>query len=421
MRVLWFTGVQLPAVTGQGLSRAGWQEGLRKALEEYYPDLELLIASFGGQDYVPFQVGNAVYYNILKARKDLGRWERVIDNWKHSIYSSQDLVRCRELVETVNPDLVFMFGTENPFGLIADQIEPPVIISIQAVLNGLIEHLFDGLSNQEKIGILFSKETFLGGGVFHKYLQLRRAIKMEADIYKRCNYFEGRTEWDKKWKDNLNPGAKYFKIHRVLGQKYYSAVWEQSESYPYRLYTTSSNASFKGGITLVRAMIELQRRGFLHLNLRIAGIHGESSTGKIILNLIEKHNLQEQVKLLGRIQPDQIIAEMKRAALFILPSHMDNSPNSLGEAMLMGIPCIASSAGGIESMLEDRQNGLIYDPDSISALTDCIEELISQPDFASDLGHNALIAAHERHAPKKIAEKTYQMYCQVLNQEGKGL
>lgn len=28
MRILWFTGVQLPAVTGEDLNRAGWQEGL---------------------------------------------------------------------------------------------------------------------------------------------------------------------------------------------------------------------------------------------------------------------------------------------------------------------------------------------------------------------------------------------------------
>jgi hypothetical protein len=47
MRVLWFTGVQLPALTGQGLTRAGWQEGLRKALETYQPQVELGIAAFG--------------------------------------------------------------------------------------------------------------------------------------------------------------------------------------------------------------------------------------------------------------------------------------------------------------------------------------------------------------------------------------
>jgi glycosyltransferase involved in cell wall biosynthesis len=418
MRVLWFTGVQLPAVTGQGLSRAGWQEGLRKALEENYPELELLIASFGDQDYLPFQDGNSVYYNILRDRKAADRWERLINNWKHSIFSHQELDRCRELVEQINPDLVFMFGTENPFGLIADQIKPPVIISIQAVLNGLIKHLFDGLTNLEKIKILLSRETLLGGGVFHKYLQLQSQIKMESEIYRRCNYFEGRTEWDREWQNQLNPDAKYFKIHRVLGEKFYSAVWEQEKSQPYQLYTTSSNASFKGGISLVRAVIELQKRGIQDLTLRIAGVHPRSATGSIIRELIEKHDLQNNISLLGRISPDEIVLEMKRAAIFILPSHMDNSPNSLGEAMLMGMPCIASSAGGIESMLENRQNGLIYDPDNIVALADCIEELISQPAFASDLGHNAFITARERHEPKKIAEDTYQMYRQVLIHEG---
>ena len=59
MRVLWFTGVQLPAVTGEGLNRAGWQEGLRKALEDYAPEIEIVIASFGSEAYAPFTAGNA--------------------------------------------------------------------------------------------------------------------------------------------------------------------------------------------------------------------------------------------------------------------------------------------------------------------------------------------------------------------------
>ena len=48
------------------------------------------------------------------------------------------------------------------------------------------------------------------------------------------------------------------------------------------------------------------------------------------------------------------------ADVFLLPSQSENSPNSLGEAMLLGLPCVASNAGGIPDMLADGQEGLLY-------------------------------------------------------------
>ena len=76
MHILWFTGVQLPAVTGEDLNRAGWQEGLRQALFRVYPEIKLSIASFGSDNYPPFTVENAAYYNIYRQPTLENRWKR---------------------------------------------------------------------------------------------------------------------------------------------------------------------------------------------------------------------------------------------------------------------------------------------------------------------------------------------------------
>lgn len=149
MRILWYTGVQLPAVTGKGLARAGWQEGLRKALNDYHPEIQLSIASNGSEDYEPFTEENATYYNIYRAPTSESRWKRVFNNWKHLTYDREELDRSLEIVEVVQPDLIFIFGTENPFGLLANRFPVPVAISIQAVINGLVQRVFSGLSFSE--------------------------------------------------------------------------------------------------------------------------------------------------------------------------------------------------------------------------------------------------------------------------------
>jgi glycosyltransferase involved in cell wall biosynthesis/LPS sulfotransferase NodH len=415
MRILWFTGVQLPAVTGKELARAGWQEGLRKALYEYHPEIHLSIASNGFEDYEPFTEENATYYSIYRTPVPDSRWKRAIKNWKHLTYDREELDRSLEIVEIVQPDLIFIFGTENPFGLLANRFPVPVVISIQAVINGLVQRIFHGLSFRELMQEFFTRDTIMGEGIFHRYWQLRILSTMEQLIYNRCIVFCGRTSWDYKWLTKLNRKAIYYHIDRILAEEYYQQIWKIEDSYQNIIFTTSSNAAFKGGITLTRALIKLVKRGRKDIQLHLAGIHPLSVVGKNINRLISKHKLQDNIKLLGRIQPNEIIQEMKQARIFVLPSHMDNSPNSLGEAMAVGLPCIASDAGGIPSMITDGENGLLYHHSDINALVMKIEELLDDPTKAERLGAKARETALERHDPEKISDITFNMYQEVIS------
>jgi glycosyltransferase involved in cell wall biosynthesis len=418
MNVLWFTGVQLPAVTGAGLNRAGWQEGLRRALYRHYPDLKLSIASFGSEPYEPFQVENATYYNIMREQPFNNRWKRAVDNWRHRSYKIEDLSRILGIYDQVQPDLVFIFGTENPFGLVSQKFSVPSIISIQAVINGLVENLFCGLSTGQLIREFLSRETLIGQGIFHKRWTQRKQALSEVQIYQQNGYFCGRTEWDHDWMTRLNPSASYFHIDRVLRDPFYEVTWELDNSSQNRIFSLCGNAPFKGGITLVRALALLKRNGNDQLKLRLAGVDPDSSVGVYIAEILRNENMEDQVDLLGRLDSDQIITEMKAARIFILPSHMDNSPNSLAEAMVLGMPCIASNAGGISSMIQDGIDGLLYSHSDIQALVQRIILLTEDRDLAQNLGGKARENALVRHDPSTIAKQTFAMYQQVLSTEG---
>jgi glycosyltransferase involved in cell wall biosynthesis len=45
----------------------------------------------------------------------------------------------------------------------------------------------------------------------------------------------------------------------------------------------------------------------------------------------------------------------------VCPSSIENSPNSLGEAMLLGMPCVSADVGGIASIFTDGEDGLLYE------------------------------------------------------------
>ena len=53
-----------------------------------------------------------------------------------------------------------------------------------------------------------------------------------------------------------------------------------------------------------------------------------------------------------------------KSNVFVSPSTIENSPNSLGEAMLLGIPCISSDVGGVKNLLKHEEEGYVYQTDA---------------------------------------------------------
>ena len=51
---------------------------------------------------------------------------------------------------------------------------------------------------------------------------------------------------------------------------------------------------------------------------------------------------------------------MLKSDIFVSASHIENSPNNVAEAMILGMPCIATFAGGTSSYIEDNKNGILY-------------------------------------------------------------
>jgi len=217
----------------------------------------------------------------------------------------------------------------------------------------------------------------------------------------------------------LNADAKYYHVDRVLGEDYYQASWHLNSSTGNLIFSLSGNAPFKGAVSLVRAAALLKAQGYDQVQFRLAGVSQDSIVGKHISRIIKRVNLQTQITLLGRLNPSEVIQEMLRARLFVLPSHLDNSPNSLAEAMTVGMPCIASNAGGIPSMLKDKFEGLLYKHTDISDLTKKILQLLGDPDLACSLGTQARQTAILRHDPEKIAQDTVKVYQNVLLMAGK--
>jgi glycosyltransferase involved in cell wall biosynthesis len=131
-------------------------------------------------------------------------------------------------------------------------------------------------------------------------------------------------------------------------------------------------------------------------------------------HLIKKLGVSDNVVLLPSLRAEEVAEELATAHLFCLPSLCENSPNSLGEAMLVGTPAIATYVGGVPSMLKHMEEALLCPSADEAALAAAIVTLFENDDLAETLASNAREVALQRHDGKRNAKETLNVYHKIM-------
>jgi len=144
----------------------------------------------------------------------------------------------------------------------------------------------------------------------------------------------------------------------------------------------------KGFPYLIRACEHLRDRGYRFT----CHIIGEGAQRERLETLIAELALQDRVFLCGALPHSEVLAEYRRATIFILPcivaanGDRDGIPNVLLEAMAMQVPVISTPVSAIPELVEDRESGLLVPPGDVPALAAAIASLIDAPDLRRRLG-----------------------------------
>ena len=115
--------------------------------------------------------------------------------------------------------------------------------------------------------------------------------------------------------------------------------------------------------------------------------------------MVESPALRGAVDILGIAPLPRLPTNWPKASVFVLPSHIENSPNALCEAMVVGTPCIAACVGGVPSLMRDGVDGLLYHDADPYALAGKIDRLLGDPALAERLGASSRERARQRHDP----------------------
>lgn len=117
-----------------------------------------------------------------------------------------------------------------------------------------------------------------------------------------------------------------------------------------------------------------------------ATIVGEGPERENLERSIRENNLGDHVRLAGEQTRDQILEELRKTAIFALPSLSEGMPTSLMEAMSCGVPVVATSITGVPELVEEGRAGLLVPPENPEALAERIERLLSDPALGRKMG-----------------------------------
>jgi len=161
---------------------------------------------------------------------------------------------------------------------------------------------------------------------------------------------------------------------------------------PLQIVFLSNLISGKGVLLLLEAFKNLVLKGFSH-QLVIAGADADITRQQLI-EYTQEHQLESRVKILGPVYDAQKHELLQSSDLLVLPSNYDTFGLVLLEAMQFGLPCIATSFGGIPDVLGDGR-GILLKERSVGAIEQALKELCEQPELRLQISQKAFAYFHE--------------------------
>lgn len=125
--------------------------------------------------------------------------------------------------------------------------------------------------------------------------------------------------------------------------------------------------------------------------------------------------MNDHVEFVGMLDEGKMVEEYLKANIFVCPSAIENSPNSVGEAMLLGVPVIASNVGGTNCLLEHNKEGFLYQADADYMLAFYIKKLFASKDLALAFSKAARTHASKTHNREQNYKTLLEIYDEIEN------
>ena len=417
MKILWI-GPILPTISidlGKTPGFAGgWTTILSEQISAEY-QLGVIFSVSARENRVSNNLGNLSYWGIPACEDALQVSEAEIQEYE-------------TILRAFQPDIIHIWGTETMHSyhafLACERLglERRVVISITGLVSLIARH-FWAFIDPRRFETPSLKERLLHNSLVGQQKQFAAVGQYEETLLQKAHYVIGRTDWDRACLYRLNPTATYFHCDETLRHAFYGKTWDYERCEKYSIFIGQYTHPIKGFHLMLEALQELVR-DYPQVQLYTTGPDKFTDSSKprwkdscyerYIRELLEKYQLMDRVHFLGGLNEDEMCERMLKSHVFASASSIENSPNTLGEAMLLGVPCVSSDVGGVKTMLVHEQEGLLYQADAPYMLAHSIHRIFNDRSLAEKFSQNARAHASVTHDQEKNLRAVLDAYHTIL-------
>lgn len=418
MRVLWFTNTSscYQEKIGSSYNGGGWISSLEKEVKKNNNiKLGICFYSRNEKQTRKDEQNGTIYYIQPRPPKTLYyNWITILGKDKESseLHEKIAIPPLLEIVKDFNPDIIHVFGSENIYGLLAKYVDIPLILHIQGILSPSFNAFLPPfISWRDYIGQ--SNSFFVKFRLLSEKISWRRNGLTERRMFKYVKYFMGRTEWDRRLLSLFNSQARYYHCDEMLRDAFYQLNIKRTIPEKPVFVTTISSQLYKGFDVVLKTAKLLKEVLRVDFEWKI---YGDISPLFIEKKLKINHK-DVNITLMGVASAEKIKDALLTSTAYVHTSYIDNSPNSLCEASLLGVTSISTNVGGISSLIEDGKTGFLVPANDPYQMAYLMKYIIDHKERNLEIGSVAYKVAMERHDRKKILERVVEIYNDVIENE----
>lgn len=421
MKILWIVNIPLGLISKKlyGKEENGlWMSPLLndfKMSKEY----QLIVATTAAiSDTFKGEEEGVVYYALPdnvpalydeKKRKNQSAWKTMLDEER--------------------PDLIQVWGTEFTHGLCALRVSQgiPTVLYMQGYLESIARYYLAGITDKELRQFITFRDVIKKDSIRQQQKKYFLSTRKEKEMLQLAGSVICENDW---CEDSIKAVVSDVSVYRCplsVNQVFMRYTWNIKNAERHSIICTASGYPLKGLHMVLRA-VSLLKEEYPDIKLYVPGAKMISDGSfqwtlrkrgytKYIESLVKELNIEKHIVWLGSMSQTKLAEKYSKTRVFVLSSSIENHSSSLKEAMMVGVPSVASAVGGVPEYVRHGENGFLYRFEEYEIMARYIKKLFEEDELAVKVSKAGRTDMLKLHSNTNVFNTIVEIYKDIVEEK----